>query len=104
MSDVKFPDGIIVKRRDNAPDFVLCDVSIKTDEFIAWLKNNTENGWCNLQALVGQSGEPYMKLNDFKPDASKAGSRAPSKPQAALPRAGSTAGSYQDDGDDEVPF
>jgi hypothetical protein len=29
----KFPDGFIVKRRENAPDFVVANVSIKVDEF-----------------------------------------------------------------------
>lgn len=38
MSEDKvFADGLIVKRNENAPDFVTCNLSVKVGEFTAFL-------------------------------------------------------------------
>ena len=39
-----FADGLISKRNDNAPDFVVVNQSYKVDEFIAFLKKNASFG------------------------------------------------------------
>lgn len=71
-----FADGMMfTKKRDGAPDFVLGGVSIKVDEFVAFLqKHKKEDGWVNLDMLRGKDkedgtkGRPYFKLNDWKPE------------------------------------
>lgn len=100
-ADPKFVDGLIVKRRDGAPEFVLCDLSFKVDEFTAWLNANNNNGWVNTQALVSKGGKPYAQLNDWKPDENKSQSRPSYNPQ---PAAGQTGGSYEGELDGDIPF
>ncbi len=67
MSEVKFCDGLIVKRNENAPDWALCKLSIKKDEFIQFL-NDQDGDWVNVECCVGKSGKPYAKLDDWKPE------------------------------------
>jgi hypothetical protein len=68
MSDDKiFADGLIVKRAENAPDFVTCNLSFKVDEFIAFLKQHESNGWVNVDCMVGRSGKHYAALDTWKP-------------------------------------
>ena len=40
-----FADGLIVKKNENAPDFVLCNLSVKVEEFEKFMKANSKNGW-----------------------------------------------------------
>lgn len=74
MSDVKFCDGLIVKRNENAPDWALCKLSIKKDEFIQFL-NEQDGDWVNVECCVGKSGKPYAKLDDWKPESSQDGNK-----------------------------
>ena len=67
MSEVIFAEGLIVKKNENAPDFVLCNLSIKTEDFGKFMKANDKNGWINLSVLIGKSGKPYAKLDTFEP-------------------------------------
>ena len=69
MSEKVFTDGIIFKLpREGAPDFVKGSISFKTQEAIAWIQQHTENGWCNIDLKVGQSGKAYAELNTWKPN------------------------------------
>ena len=68
MNEKVFTEGIIFKLpRENAPDFVKGSLSFKVDEAIAWLQRNSNNGWCNVDLKVGQSGKAYAELNTWKP-------------------------------------
>ena len=67
MNEVIFAEGLIVKKNENAPDFVLCNLSIKVEEFEKFMKANNNNGWVNLSVLMGKSGKPYAKLDTFEP-------------------------------------
>lgn len=68
MSNKTFPTGLFCKRRDNSPDFVLCDVSIKASEFYEFLRSHKNDaGYVNLQILKSKDGKPYAVLNDWKP-------------------------------------
>jgi hypothetical protein len=49
-----FADGLIVKKNENAPDFVLCNLSVKVDEFEKFMKQHQKNGWVNLSVFNGQ--------------------------------------------------
>ena len=67
--DIKFPKGLFVKRREKAPDFLKVNLSFKTEEFIEWLKDNTNaKGYCNVDVLESKEGNIYAKLNDWKPE------------------------------------
>lgn len=67
----RFPDGIYFGLpSDNAPDFVIGKISIKSDVFLAWLNTEKPNdaGYVNLEVLKGKKdGRPYCVVNDFVP-------------------------------------
>jgi len=68
MSDIKFLDGIIVKRpREGSPDFVKCKLSFKVDEAIETLKKYEKNGWVNADLKVSKGGKLYLSLDEFEP-------------------------------------
>jgi len=71
MEDNNFVKGLFVKMpKDNAPKFILLDVSFKLREFMEWAKANMdERGWVNTQILRSKDGSKlYGKLNDWKPN------------------------------------
>ena len=43
-----FADGFSFKRNENAPDFVVGRVSIKTEDAIAFMRKHDKGGWVNL--------------------------------------------------------
>ena len=47
-----FADGLISKRNENAPDFVIINQSYKVEEFIKFLQANAKNGWVNTQTKI----------------------------------------------------
>lgn len=68
MADEKvFADGFIFKRNENAPDFVVGNVSVKVDEAIAFLKANQKKGWVNLNIKQSQGGKYYTELDTWQP-------------------------------------
>jgi len=66
-NDKVFVDGLIVKRHENAPDYVLCNLSIKVEELIPFLQQHASNGWVNVQCKQGKSGKLYAELDTWKP-------------------------------------
>jgi len=66
--------GLFAKRNEKAPDFVICSLSVKTDDFTQFLKENTnEKGYVNLQVLRSKDkGTLYAVLDTFEPKASTA--------------------------------
>lgn len=66
-----FVNGFIVKRNDNAPDFVLANLSVKLDDFVEFAKANHSDGWLNISFKRGQSGKCYAELDTWKPTAKK---------------------------------
>ena len=67
MSVKQFVNGLIVKRNDKAPDFVLCSLSMKVDELIQFLQANNNGGWVNVDCKRGKSGKLYAEVNSWKP-------------------------------------
>lgn len=66
MSETKFPEGIFAK--EGNVGFVTAKLSFKTEEFIKYLKANTnEKGYCNIDVLKSKKGGLYCSLNDWKP-------------------------------------
>ena len=76
-----YAKGLFVKRNEKAPDFVTCNLSIKTDDFIQFLNENTnEKGFVNLQVLKSKDkGTLYAVLDTFTPKADNV-STEPKKP------------------------
>lgn len=70
MAEKTFTDGLIFKLpREGAPDFVKGSLSIKVEEFKAFLDEHvTNSGWLNIDLLVGKSMKPYAALNTFVPE------------------------------------
>ena len=64
-----YAKGLFVKRNEKAPDFVVCNLSIKTDDFIQFLKENTnEKGYVNLQVLRSKEKSTlYAIVDTFTP-------------------------------------
>lgn len=73
MSDKNFVDGMLVKLpEDNAPSFVKLKLSLKLDEFGAWVttqkKEDSEIEWINIEIKEGRSGKWYAERNMYKPE------------------------------------
>jgi len=61
-----FAEGFVFKRNEKAPEFVVGKLSVKVDEAITWLKNNTKNGWVNIDVKKSQKGNFYMELDTWE--------------------------------------
>jgi hypothetical protein len=101
MSQEKiFAEGFIVKRKDNAPEFVIANVSVKVSEAIAFLKNHEKNGWVNLGIKKARSGSMYMELDTFEPRKTDAPTPAP-QPEPERREAPKPKAKVEDD---DLPF
>jgi hypothetical protein len=89
-----FADGFIFKRRDNAPDFVIGNLSIKVDEAITFLKKYEKKGWVNMGIKRGRSGNPYIELDTYE--------AKPKGEQDATPPPAPSVAEPEEDGD--LPF
>lgn len=70
MDKINFPKGLYVQEYDKQKlEFLRAKLSFKTDEFINWLRENTNaKGYCNVDIIAGKEGKrDYAKLNEFKP-------------------------------------
>ena len=76
-----YAQGLFVKRNEKAPEFVICKLSIKTDDFIQFLNKNTnEKGYVNLQVLKSKDkGTLYAVVDTFTPKTDNV-STEPKKP------------------------
>lgn len=87
-----FAQGLIVKRRETAPEFVTCSLSVKVDEFKEFLDAHAEKGWVNLNVKRSQGGKYYAELDTWKPNKENAPSTSPETPAKGT------------EGDDDLPF
>jgi hypothetical protein len=92
-----FADGFIFKRREDAPDFVIGRLSIKVDEAIAFLRQNEKNGWVNLDAKYGRSGNPYLELDTYE------GKGNDNHVEKSAPSVSSKPSAVEDD-EEDLPF
>jgi len=93
VNEVKFVKGLFAnKPHERAPDFIVCELSIKADELVGFL-NDQDGEWINLQVKVPQKANPdkprrlTVAINDWKPE--RGNERRPAK---------------KDDFDDDLPF
>lgn len=92
MSDIEFPNGIIVKPpHEGAPSFIKCHISIKRKDLGNWLRGKTED-WINLDIKTSKNGKWYAAVNTWKPK-DKEQEEPPEKPK-----------DKDDFVDSEVPF
>jgi len=94
-----FADGMYYSEpRDSAPDFVLGSISVHKARFAKWVEEQEANksGYINLSVLRSKAGKPYVKLDTYKPEETKAEPEPESKPAPALDE---TFG-----GADDIPF
>jgi len=83
MSEEKvFVDGMIIKSKsEGTPDWVKEKISLKLDEFGAWVaaqkKADPSLEWINIDIKQSQSGKLYAERDMWKPTAPK--SEAPAQ-------------------------
>lgn len=65
--DVIFADGFSFKRKDSAPEFVIGRLSIKKDEAIKMIEENSKNGWLNIDVKKSKSGNYYCQVDTWVP-------------------------------------
>jgi hypothetical protein len=74
MADDKvFVDGMIIKRRENAPSFVKCSLSFKCKEFYAFMQKNHKDGWLNIDIKVSKQGKIYAEVDTWEPENKQGG-------------------------------
>lgn len=68
MSEAKRIDGLVVKKNDKSPEWILTSVSIEVESFKKWLdENKNAKGWVNLDLKQAKDGKYYLAHNDYKP-------------------------------------
>ncbi len=82
MSKV-FAEGMIAKRRENAPEFVKLSLSFKCSEFIEWLRTHENKGWVNVTVKQSKDGKYYAELDTWE---AKEGSQQQPAPKAPVPQ------------------
>lgn len=106
MSDKKFIDGLIVKPpRDGAPQYLVCKLSIKREELIAWLQQQ-DGEWINADVKISQGGKFYAQVDDWKPDGQRRGGNRPPAPRedAQRQQQAQQQPPLDDFVDDDIPF
>jgi len=101
MSDLIFVKGLSAKKpHENAPSFIIADISAKVAELHEWLNNNqglaNDAGFINLQLKESKAGNLYIAVNDFKPIKK---SDAPPREEYYTPKGGEPVVD-----DDSIPF
>ena len=97
-----YAKGLFAKRNEKAPEFVICNLSVKTDDFIQFLKENTnEKGYVNLQVLKSKDkGTLYAVVDTFEPKADT----APTEIKKAVKTQVSDPFQNGNSDEDELPF
>lgn len=95
-----FADGFSFKRGENAPDFVVGRLSMKSDEAVAFIRQHDKNGWVNLNIKTARSGNHYVELDTYEPK--KGGGKPQEEPTPKVKQAPKQV-EPEEDGD-ELPF
>lgn len=62
---IEFAKGVIFKKNENAPEFVIGKLSIKKEEFINFL-NSKEGDWVNLEIKKSKVDKFYVSVDNYK--------------------------------------
>ena len=76
--DKIFADGMSFNRKESdyliplnptrSTHFVLGRLSVKTEDFIAWIKQHTNReGWCNINIKQSKGGKFYCEKDTWEP-------------------------------------
>lgn len=102
MTDKKFISGLIVKpKHERAPDYVICKLSIKREELIAWLQEQ-DGEWINADIKESQGGKLYAQVDEWKPDRQR--QQTEPRPQQRAPQRQQAQPAADDFHDDDIPF
>ena len=67
MTEKVFVNGLMAKKpRDNAPEWVKCNLSIKREELVSWLTEQTGD-WINAHVCESRNGKWYAEVDTWKP-------------------------------------
>ena len=66
MTEKNFVDGMRIK--DAQPDFVLCKVGVKIEDFMLYAKANEKKGWLNFDIKRSKGGKLYAELDTWEPN------------------------------------
>ena len=103
--DIEFPAGLMVKAKHaNAPEYVICKISIRREELIEWLQGK-DGDWINLDVKESKGGKLYAAVDTWKPDSQRGGSSGSrgGAPQRQRPQS-TRPSPIDDDFSDEIPF
>ena len=102
MEEKKYAKGLFAKRNEKAPEFVVCSLSFKTDEFMQFLRENTnDKGYVNLQVLKSRDkGTIYAVLDTFEPKTNT----TPTQEKKSVKTQKNDPFQNWDSGDDDLPF
>ena len=106
MSDeIEFPKGLMVKaKHENAPEYVICKLSIRREELIEWLQHK-DGDWINLDVKESKGGKLYAAVDTWKPDSQRGGSSGSRGGAPQRQRTQSSKPAPVDDFDSEdIPF
>jgi hypothetical protein len=97
-----FVDGLMAKKpRDQAPDWVKCNISIKRESLIAWLSAENKE-WINVQVCESKGGKWYAEVDTWEPTPRNNPAPSPSTPPARGTGLGPSDGG--EFGKDDIPF
>jgi hypothetical protein len=68
-----FAKGFIFKRNENAPTFVIGNLSLNSKDAAEFIASNTKNGWVNLKINQAQNGKYYVELDTWEAKPSGSG-------------------------------
>ena len=95
-----FTEGLIVKINDNAPDFVIGNLSVKVDEFKPFLDKHTKNGWVNIDIKQARGGNYYCELDTWESPNTKTNNATPANAKVAK----KAEVLVESEDDDDLPF
>ena len=100
--DIEFIDGLIFKApHENAPDFVVCKLSIKREQLIEWLQSK-DGEWINGDVKISKNEKYYASVDNWKP--SKDREQPQRHEQPAVRQSAPQQGPMDDFADDDIPF
>jgi hypothetical protein len=67
MNEKVFVTGLFASRRETAPDYVVCSLSIKVSEFAKFVKEHAKDDYLNIDIMKSKEGKIYAQKNTFEP-------------------------------------
>ena len=97
MADKLFVDGMIVKRKENAPSFVKCSLAFRCKDFHQFMQKNHNDGWLNVDLKVSKNGKLYAEVDTWKPNKAESN-------DWGEPPVGEDTRDFSDGNPDDIPF